>query len=65
MTCRGGLIKWADLTGPKYVADKLTAWAKHFEGVGLAGVFKPCDYLVKCAAEGRALGAGISPGSKI
>ena len=62
---RGGLIKWADLMGPKYVAGRLSQWAKHFESVGLAGVFQPCDYLAKCASEGRPLGAGISPGSKM
>lgn len=63
--CRGGLIKWADLVGPKHVASKLESWAKYFDGAGLAGFFKPCDYLARAAAEGRPLGAGISPQSNL
>lgn len=58
---RGGLIKWADLVGPKHVAARLTAWAKHFESAGLSGFFKPCDYLAKVASQGGSLSAGISP----
>ena len=63
--CRGGLIKWADLVGPKHVCDRLNGWAKQFEGAGLAGFFKPCDYLAAAAKNGTALSAGISPGSKL
>lgn len=59
--CRGGLIKWADLTGVKHVAARLEGWAKQYEGAGLAGFFKPCEYLATAAKEGRALGAGASP----
>lgn len=58
---RGGLIKWADLTGVKHVAARLEGWAKQYEGAGLAGFFKPCEYLATAAKEGRALGAGASP----
>ena len=58
---RGGLIKWADLIGPKHVAARLEGWSKQFESAGLAGVFKPCDYLANAAKEGRPLGAGVAP----
>ena len=63
--CRGGLIKWADLVGPKYVADRLEGWAKQFEGAGLAGFFKPCDYLAAAAKNGTQLSAGVGPESRL
>ena len=62
---RGGLIKWADLLGPKRVAQRLAEWAKLFEPAGLAGVFQPCEYLARAAAEGRPLGAGNSSSAKL
>ena len=51
--------------GPKYVADKLSGWAKQFEGLGLADFFKPCDYLAKAARDGTQLSAGVSPSSRM
>jgi enoyl-CoA hydratase/3-hydroxyacyl-CoA dehydrogenase len=55
---RGGLIKWADLLGPKRVADRLNQWAKQFEPAGLSGFFKPCSYLQQAADNGTQLEAG-------
>ncbi|CAL8463963.1 g3498 [Coccomyxa elongata] len=62
---RGGLIKWADLIGPARVAERLNGWAAQFEAAGLAGFFKPCDYLANAAKNGTQLGAGVSPGSRM
>ena len=62
---RGGLIKWADLVGPKHVAARLEGWAKQFEGAGLAGFFKPCDYLAAAAKNGTQLSAGVSPDARL
>lgn len=63
--CRGGLIKWADLIGAKRVVERLNGWAAQFEPAGLAGFFKPCDYLANAANSGAQLGAGVSPGSRL
>ena len=63
--CRGGLIKWADLVGPKHVAARLEGWAKQFEGAGLAGFFKPCAYLAAAAKNGTQLSAGVSPDARL
>ena len=62
---RGGLIKWADLVGPKHVAARLAGWAEQFKGAGLDGFFRPCEYLAKAAAEGTALSAGVAPPSRM
>ncbi|BDA49067.1 Peroxisomal fatty acid beta-oxidation multifunctional protein [Coccomyxa sp. Obi] len=62
---RGGLIKWADLIGAARVAERLNGWAAQFEAAGLAGFFKPCDYLADAAKNGTQLGAGVSPGSRM
>lgn len=63
--CRGGLIKWADLIGAARVAERLNGWAAQFEAAGLAGFFKPCNYLAKAAKNSTQLGAGVSPGSRM
>lgn len=62
---RGGLLFWADLVGAKYISDKLQQLSKKYEAHGVGGFFKPCDYLLQCAASGRKLGAGRTPSSKI
>ena len=62
---RGGLIKWADLVGPKHVAARLAGWAQQFAGAGLGGFFRPCEYLAKAAAEGTALSAGVPAPSRM
>jgi hypothetical protein len=41
------------------VAARLEGWAKQFEGAGLSGFFKPCQYLADAAANGTQLEAGI------
>jgi enoyl-CoA hydratase/3-hydroxyacyl-CoA dehydrogenase len=63
--CRGGLIKYADLVGAKHVVDRLNGWAAQFESAGLAGFFKPCEYLANAAKNGTQLGAGVAPGSRM
>ena len=63
--CRGGLIKWADLLGPKVVADKLNGWAKQYESEGLSGFFKPCKYLQAAADNNTSLEAGNKSSSKM
>ena len=63
--CRGGLIKWADLLGPKLVADKLNGWAKEYESAGLSGFFKPCKYLQAAADNNTYLEAGKKSTSKM
>jgi enoyl-CoA hydratase/3-hydroxyacyl-CoA dehydrogenase len=62
---RGGLIKWADLVGPRRVAARLSEWAALFEPAGLGGFFKPCPYLAAAAAAGTALGAGVPPDARL
>lgn len=51
--------------GPKHVADRLNAWADQFEGAGLAGFFRPCEYLARAAKSGTQLGAGVTPDSRL
>lgn len=63
--CRGGLIKWADLTGAAHVAKRLSQWAEFFKADGLSGVFEPCQYLKEAASSGRQLSAGVSSTSKL
>lgn len=59
------MIKWADLLGPKLVADKLNGWAKQYESEGLAGFFKPCRYLQAAADNNTSLEAGKKSASKM
>ena len=65
MLCRGGLIKWADLVGPKHVAARLEQWSQQFDAAGLAGFFKPCAYLQRAAQNGPSLEAGKGGSSKM
>ena len=58
-SCRGGLIKWADLIGAKHVASRLEGWAEQFREAGISGFFKPCKYLADAAVSGSQLGSGI------
>ena len=60
MVCRGGLIKWADLTGVKHVHDTLEKYAKQFKPAGLEGFFQPCQYLADAARQGTLLGKGVA-----
>ncbi|KAI8110882.1 hypothetical protein M9434_004456 [Picochlorum sp. BPE23] len=62
---RGGLIFWADLLGAKYINDRLEQWSNAFASKGLAGFFKPCDYLKAAAASGRKLQQGRASSSKL
>jgi enoyl-CoA hydratase/3-hydroxyacyl-CoA dehydrogenase len=62
---RGGLIFWADLVGAQHIVQKLNAWSKQFESVGLGGFFKPCAYLEKAARQGTKLEAGLGGASKM
>ncbi|HEY1601036.1 MAG TPA: 3-hydroxyacyl-CoA dehydrogenase NAD-binding domain-containing protein [Pirellulales bacterium] len=47
---RGGVMKWADTLGAKYVYDKLAAWSKAY-----GPVYEPCDYLKRKADKGESL----------
>lgn len=47
------------------MAERLNGWAAQFEASGLAGFFKPCDYLANAARTGTQLGAGVAPGSRM
>lgn len=47
---RGGVMKWADTLGAKYVYDKLAAWHKKY-----GPVYEPCDYLKRKAEKGESL----------
>ncbi len=47
---RGGIMKYADMLGAKYVADKLTAWHK-----ADGPLFAPCEYLLNKASTGESL----------
>jgi enoyl-CoA hydratase/3-hydroxyacyl-CoA dehydrogenase len=62
---RGGLIFWADLVGAKHIAARLNQWATQFEGAGIAGFFKPCEYLARAAAAGTPLSAGVQGSPKL
>jgi enoyl-CoA hydratase/3-hydroxyacyl-CoA dehydrogenase len=53
---RGGLIFWADLVGAKNIVSALEGWAAALPPA--AGFFAPCEYLKRCAAEGRKLSEG-------
>lgn len=44
---RGGLVCWADMVGPKYIASRLNTWAKAY-----GDFFKPCTFLEERAASG-------------
>ncbi len=61
---KGGLIFWADLVGAAYIDKRLKEFAV-MVGPGLAGFFKPCDYLAQCAASGRKLEAGVPAASRL
>lgn len=60
---RGGSIFYGDLVGAKYVCSKLEELAGHFPNI--AGFFKPCNYLVQCAATGQKLSSGMTSASKL
>jgi enoyl-CoA hydratase/3-hydroxyacyl-CoA dehydrogenase len=62
---RGGLVFWADLVGARHICARLDAWAEEFKGAGLAGFFKPCDYLRCAAQQGTKLSAGKVVPSKM
>lgn len=62
---RGGLIFWADLLGAAYINRRLEEWSKAFESKGLAGFFKPCQYLASAAESGTKLQAGARKPSKM
>ncbi|HVU86055.1 MAG TPA: 3-hydroxyacyl-CoA dehydrogenase NAD-binding domain-containing protein [Pirellulales bacterium] len=47
---RGGVMKWADTLGAKYIYDKLAAWHKKY-----GPVYEPCDYLKRKAEKGESL----------
>jgi enoyl-CoA hydratase/3-hydroxyacyl-CoA dehydrogenase len=47
---RGGIMKWADTLGAKYVHDKLATWAKAH-----GPVYEPCAYLKRKAESGESL----------
>ena len=47
---RGGIMKWADTLGAKYIYDKLAAWHKKY-----GPVYEPCDYLKGKAEKGESL----------
>ncbi len=47
---RGGIMKWADTLGAKYIYDKLAAWHKKY-----GPVYEPCDYLKRKAEKGESL----------
>ncbi|MBI2824294.1 MAG: enoyl-CoA hydratase/isomerase family protein [Planctomycetia bacterium] len=47
---RGGIMKWADTLGAKYVHDKLSAWHKAH-----GPVYEPCAYLKRKAEKGESL----------
>ena len=57
---RGGLIFWADLCGASYIVKRLHEWSRLFESHGLAGFFKPCEYLEAAARNGTKLEAGVN-----
>lgn len=60
---RGGVVFHGDIAGADHVVERLNAWAAEFPE--LAGFFKPCDYLVQAAAQGRKLSAGPAKSSKL
>jgi hypothetical protein len=45
--CRGGIVCWADIIGPKYIASRLNTWTKAY-----GDFFKPCAFLEERAASG-------------
>ncbi|HEY4313644.1 MAG TPA: 3-hydroxyacyl-CoA dehydrogenase NAD-binding domain-containing protein [Pirellulales bacterium] len=47
---RGGIMKWADTLGAKYIYDKLLAWSKKY-----GPVYEPSDYLKRKAEKGESL----------
>lgn len=47
---RGGVMKYADSLGAKYIHDKLTAWSKLH-----GAVYAPCDFLRRKAEAGESL----------
>jgi len=51
---RGGIVCWADIVGPKYIASRLNTWAKAY-----GDFFKPCAFLEERAASGVKLSAPI------
>lgn len=53
--CRGGIVFWADLVGPKYITSRLNAWATAY-----GDFFKPCAFLEERAASGVKL-VTVSP----
>ena len=55
---RGGPVKMADLRGAAAVRDRLAGFAALVAPIGLAGFFKPCEYLEGCARAGVTLAAG-------
>jgi len=52
---RGGPLHWADSLGAAHVCDTL----KRLEAT-FGPFFKPCDYLVHCAARNQPLSAGVN-----
>jgi len=48
---RGGIMKWADTLGSKYVYDTLSRWAGGRGG----SIYAPCDYLKQKAQKGEKL----------
>jgi len=44
---RGGIVCWADIVGPKYIASRLSTWARAY-----GDFFKPCAFLEERAASG-------------
>lgn len=51
---RGGIVCWADIIGPKYIASRLNTWTKAY-----GDFFKPCAFLEERAASGVKLSAPI------
>lgn len=64
VSIRGGLIFWADSVGAPYIAKRLEAFAQMLPAA--AGFYAPCEYLKRCAAEGKKLsGNGMAAAAKL
>jgi enoyl-CoA hydratase/3-hydroxyacyl-CoA dehydrogenase len=50
----GGLVFWADTVGAAKICAVLDGWAAALPEV--AGFFKPCELLRRCAASGKRIG---------
>lgn len=47
---RGGIMKWADTLGAKYIAERLADWSKAH-----GPIYAPCEYLQRKAKSGESL----------